>query len=118
MTESNPADSILTTVKGMVGLSEENIDFDFEIIPHINSVLMSLNQMGIGPSTGFVISDKTKKWSDYLGTTTNLEAVKSYIGMKVRLIFDPPSSSFVLESIKNQIAEFEWRLTIQAEGGG
>ena len=76
---------------------------------------MSLNQMGVGPESGFSISDKTKTWVDYLGANANLEAVKSYIYLKVRLIFDPPTSSSLIEAINRQIAELEWRLLIQVD---
>jgi len=110
-------DSILTSIKKLLGIEEDYTQFDIDIIIHINSVFMSLNQMGVGPEIGFTITDKTKKWTDYLAAGINLEAVKSYIYLKVRLIFDPPSSAFVLEAVERQIKEFEWRITNQAEGG-
>lgn len=110
-------DSILTSTKKLLGIQEEYTDFDSDIIIHINSVLMNLNQIGIGPATGYRILGKTEKWADYLSSNINLEGVKTYIYFKVRLMFDPPSSSFVLDSIDRQIKELEWRLNIQAEGG-
>jgi hypothetical protein len=108
-------DSILTSIKKLLGIEEDYTQFDPDIIIYINSTFMSLNQIGVGPETGFTISDKIKKWSDYLGENTNLEAVKSYIYLKTRLIFDPPTSSFVLEAIERQITELEWRLMVQTE---
>ena len=110
-------ESRLTSLKKRLGVEEDYTQFDVDIIIHINSVLMVLNQMGVGPALGFAISSKSQTWTNYLGTNTNIEAVKSFVYMKVRLIFDPPSSSFVLEAIKREITELEWRLTIHAEGG-
>jgi len=108
-------DSILTSIKKLLGPEEDDTHFDPDIVMHINTVLMSLNQIGVGPETGFSISDKTKTWSDYLGTDINFEAVKSYIYLKVRLIFDPPSSTPLIEAIERQINELEWRLIIQTK---
>ena len=110
-------ESILTSIKKLLGLTEDYTQFDDDIIIHINSVFMALTQLGVGPSAGFTITDKTKKWSDYLGAQTNIEAVKSYRYLKVRLIFDPPSSSAVIEAIERQRAELEWRILNQVEGG-
>lgn len=110
-------DSILTSIKNLLGPEEDDTHFDTDIIIHINTVLMSLNQIGIGPEIGFSISDKTTTWATYLGTNTNLEAVKSYIYLKVRLIFDPPSSTPLIDAIERQIKEVEWRLLIQPKGG-
>ena len=111
-------DSILTSIKKLLGIEEEYTQFDADIIIYINSVLMFLNQLGVGPTTGFSITDKSKTWKEYFGTQTNLEAVKSYIYLKVRLLFDPPSSSAVIEAIERQRAELEWRILHQVEGGG
>lgn len=110
-------ESILTSIKKMIGLPEDYIQFDGDLIIHINSVFMALNQLGVGPAAGFTISDKSKTWTDYLGVGTNIEAVKSYMYLKVRLMFDPPSSSAVIEAIERQRAELEWRILNQVEGG-
>lgn len=110
-------DSILTSIKKLLGLTEDYTQFDGDIIVYINSALMTLFQLGVGPSSGFTITDKTKKWSDYLGTTSNIEAVKSYVYLHVRLIFDPPSSSSVIEAIERQKTELESRILYQVEGG-
>lgn len=108
-------DSILTSIKKLLGLDEDYIQFDPDIIMDINTVFMSINQLGIGPVTGFTISDKTQVWHDLLGDRKDVEAIKTYVYMKVRLIFDPPATAFVLEAFERQIHELEWRINIQAE---
>lgn len=108
-------ESILVSIKKMLGLPKECEDFDVDIIMHINTVFMILNQLGVGPTKGFRIEDDETVWSNYISDDNNLEAVKTYIHLKVRLIFDPPLSSAVMEAIKQSIAELEWRLNIQAE---
>lgn len=107
--------SILTIIKQMLGLAEADTHFDQEIIVHINSVLMTLSQIGIGPVSGFSISDASTTWLEYLGEETKLEAVKSYMYLKVRLIFDPPTSGFVVDAFERQATELESRLCIQAD---
>lgn len=107
--------SILDTIKKMLGIGEDDTNFDQDIIVNINSVLMSVNQLGIGSESGVFIIDNTKTWTDLLGDRTDLEAIKSYVYLKVRLLFDPPSSSFVIESMERQITQFEWRLNVQMD---
>ena len=99
----------------MLGISEEYDHFDPDIIMHINSVFMILTQIGVGPSKGFSIEDDTAVWTDFIPDSANIEAVKTYIYMKVKLIFDPPLSSAVMESMKAMISELEWRLNVAAE---
>lgn len=108
-------DSILTSVKKQLGIIEEYEHFDADIIMHINSVLMILTQLGVGPESGFFIEDKTSIWDDFIPESTNLEAVKSYVGLKVRLLFDPPANSSIMEAMNRMISELEWRLNVQAE---
>lgn len=108
-------DSILLSIKKLLGIGDDYEYFDKDIIMHINSVLMILNQLGIGPSAGFFITDESTVWDDFITDVSNLEAIKSYVYMKVRLMFDPPSSSFVINSIENQIKELEWRLNVMVE---
>lgn len=108
-------DSILTSIKKLLGIAEEYDHFDRDIVTHINTVFMVLTQLGVGPNSGFSIKGNTETWSDYLGNSTDLEAVKTYVYLKVRLIFDPPISSAALDSINRSISEFEWRLNLQAE---
>ena len=108
-------DSILTSVKKIIGISEEDESFDTDLIIHINSVLMILNQLGVGPEDGFSITDKSAVWTDVIGDNKLIEAVKTFVGLKVRLIFDPPTSSAVLDSINKTISELEWRINVMVE---
>lgn len=108
-------ESILNTIKKMLGIEQDYDVFDSDIIVFINSALFILTQHGVGPSDGLSISDSTSKWSDFLQDSTNLNAVQSYVYMRVRVAFDPPTSSFVLDSLNKQIAELEWRLNVQVE---
>lgn len=108
-------DSILTSIKKLLMLDESYEHFDKDIIMHINSVLATLTQLGVGPPEGFSISDKNATWSDFIGDAKNLEAVRSYVYLKVRLLFDPPTSSALIDSINRQASEYEWRININAD---
>ena len=109
-------ESILTSIKKLLGITEEYTHFDSDIIMHINSVFMILNQIGIGPEKGFSIADSFATWDEFLPPDNkNFEAVKTYMHLKVKLIFDPPQSSTVMECMKQMISEFECRLNIEAE---
>lgn len=108
-------ESILTSTKKMLGIAEEYDYFDKDIIMHINSVFLNLAQIGVGPEEGFLIEDDTSEWTDFIGDVAQLQAVKSYMYLKVRLLFDPPLNSAVLESMNRMIAEYEWRLRLAAE---
>lgn len=108
-------ESILTSVKKLLGIAEEYQQFDADLIMHINTVFMILTQLGVGPVEGFAIEDKHDEWSDFVEDTTQLQALKSYMYMRVKLMFDPPLSSSVLESMNRMIAEFEWRLRLDAD---
>lgn len=103
-------DNILSSVKKMLGLPAEYNAFDLDIITHINSTFTILTQIGVGPANGFMIEDNTASWSDFIQDMNLYQLVKSYIVLKVRLLFDPPISSAVLECYKTQINEYEWRL--------
>lgn len=104
-------DSILNYVKKNIGLSTDDSHFDPDIISDINNVLSYLTQLGIGPESGFEISDSFAKWSDFLPSEPKWNCVKTYVHLKVKLIFDPPSSSSLLEAINREIKELEWRIT-------
>lgn len=108
-------DSILNSIKKLLGITEEYTHFDPDLILHINSAFMILNQLGVGPETGFYISDNSKTWDEYVSEEENLEAVKTYVHLKVKLMFDPPQSSIVMESMKQMISELEWRLNFAKE---
>ena len=107
--------SILTSIKKLLGITEEYTHFDPDIIMHINSVFMILSQLGVGPVERFSISDSTSTWDEFVTDSQNLEAIKSYMHMKVKLLFDPPQSSAVIEAMNRMISEFEWRLNVAAE---
>ena len=107
-------DSILTSVKKMLGIAEEYTHFDADLIMHINSVFMILAQLGVGPSDGFFIEDDTTTWDEFIQDKKELNSVKSYVGLKVRLLFDPPTSSAAMEAANRLIEEFEWRLNLAA----
>lgn len=105
-------DSILTSIKSMLGIPEEHKHFDTDLIMHINSVFTILTQLGVGPSEGFAIKDETGNWSDFVSEDAKTELVKSYMYLKVKLLFDPPLGSAVIDAINKQINEFEWRLQV------
>lgn len=107
-------DSILTSVKKVLGIKEEYEHFDADIIMHINTVFMILNQMGIGDGS-FTIQDKDAIWTDYLENGPKLEMVKTYVSAKVKMAFDPPSSSVLSEAYNKVIQELEWRLNYEYE---
>lgn len=102
-------ESILTSIKKLLGITEEYAHFDTDIIMHINSVFMILMQLGIGPAEGFSITGDSEVWSDFLSDATWFESVKSYVYLKVKLIFDPPQSGTLLNAMEKQVSEFEWR---------
>ena len=108
-------ESILTSIKKLLGISEDYEHFDNDIVIHINSVFFILNELGVGPAECFVITDKYAKWKDFMPDSTSYELVKSYVYLKVKLLFDPPLNSAVLENIKKMIDEYEFRLNLAAE---
>lgn len=108
-------ESILTSIKKLLGMTADYTHFDTDIIIHINTVFMTLHQLGVGPEEGFKIEDESSVWEDYIEEEDNLEAVKTYIYLKAKLVFDPPTSSAVMEANKQMIQELEWRLNVQAE---
>ena len=107
--------SILTSIKQTLGIESAVTAFDVEIIQAINSALMMLDQLGIGPEGGLVITSAEDVWTDLLGANTNLEAVKSFVYLRTRLLFDPPTTAHLIDVIERQISEIEWRLTTKNE---
>lgn len=104
--------SILNSVKLAIGIQQDYTAFDEQILMHINSVFTILNQLGIGTKNLFIVNTSSQ-WNSFLtGDSANLELVKSYVYLKVKLLFDPPSNSFVQESMQRQIQEYEWRLNV------
>lgn len=107
-------DSILTTIKKLLGLVEDDTSFDTDIIIGINTAFSTLAQLGVGPSNGFSIKDKSETWSDFLSSATDLESIKTYVHLKAKLLFDPPASSAMIDSINNILDELTFRLYVQA----
>lgn len=107
--------SILNSTKKVLGISEEYTAFDEDILMHINTVFSTLNQLGVGPAEGFQVVDSTAVWSDFLAGDLRLNNIKSYMFMRVKLMFDPPSTSYLITSMQNQIDQLEWRISIQRE---
>ena len=105
-------ESILTSIKKMLGIDESYTHFDMDIIMHINSAFFSLTQIGVGPAGGFSITDDSQTWDEFIPENQRIDAVKSYVYAKVRLLFDPPSNSSLIKLLESQIAEFEWRLSL------
>jgi hypothetical protein len=110
------SDSILISVKKILGMSEDYSPFDMDVLMHVNTAFSTLNQIGIGPENGFFIEDATATWGDFLGTDPRLNTAKSFICLRVRLIFDPPTTSYAIDSMNKQLEEFIWRLSVYREG--
>ena len=108
--------SILNSVKKTLNIDPSYTVFDEDILMHINSAFGTLKQLGLGPEVGFQIEDDTAVWEDFLGTDIRYSEVRSYIYLRVRLLFDPPGTSFLVTAIENQIKEMEWRLNVDREG--
>jgi len=111
----NVEGSILNSIKKLLGIAPEYTQFDSDIIMHINSVFMILHQLGIGPKEGFRIENSNNEWSEYITDEDNLDAIKTYMHLKVKIAFDPPLNSTVMEAHRQMISELEWRLNIQRE---
>lgn len=107
-------ESILISIKKLLGIMPDYTNFDDDIIIHINTAFAMLNQLGVGPKGGFMIVDENSAWEEYT-TEKNLNMVKTYIYLKVRLLFDPPTSSVLVESINRSIAELEWRIFLEGD---
>lgn len=104
-------ESILDSIKQLLGIEAEDTNFDNELIIYINGALMIINQLGVGPS-GYSITSSTNTWSEFIIDRANLELVKPAVYLRVRLIFDPPQNSFLVAAIKEQITEYDWRIEI------
>lgn len=110
-------ESILTSIKKLLGITEEYTHFDADLIMHINTVFMVLTQLGVGPSGGYAIESADDEWTDFIpeASIVQVNAVKSYVYLKVKLLFDPPLSSSAMEAINRQISEYEWRLNVAVD---
>lgn len=107
-------DSILDSIKKLLGIQPEYRAFDEDLIIHINTVFAVLNQIGIGPREGFFIVDESTNWDEYM-SDINQASVRTYVYLKVRLLFDPPGSGILVDSINRMISELEWRLYLEGD---
>lgn len=107
-------ESILTSIKKLIGIGENDTTFDTDVIMHINSILSILTQLGVGSKQGFTLTSTQDKWTDFLDESDDqrFNLVKSYVYLRVRLLFDPPANSFTQDAIKKQYEEMEWRITV------
>lgn len=107
--------SILKSVKDNLGIDKEDTVFDGELLTAINTAFFTLCQIGVGPEPPFVVNGNDECWDDFLNNIDELAMIKSYVSLKTRLLFDPPTSSPLMDTIKNQIAEYEWRLNVETD---
>lgn len=112
------SESILRSTKKILGLDADYTAFDHDIITHINTALSILNQLGVGPVDGYMIEDASTTWDLFLGDDVNLNTVKSYVYLRVRLLFDPPTTSYMITAMQDQLRELEWRLSMYRESTG
>jgi hypothetical protein len=112
----NIPNSILETTKKALGIAPDYDVFDSDIIMHINSVFFTLHQLGYGPDAGFQIEDEYATWDTFLGADPLLNSIKSYMYLRVRILFDPPATSYHISAMKEQIQELEWRLSVHHDG--
>lgn len=109
------SDSILTNTKKVLGIAEEYTAFDFDVMMHINSVFSTLQQLGVGPEEGFEITGDGEEWQDFLDGDKRLNNVKTYVYLRVRLLFDPPTTSYLIDALDKQRQELEWRINSYRE---
>lgn len=107
--------SILTSTKKILGVGGADTSFDLDIITHINTAFSTLTQLGVGPVDGFMIEDADAEWEDFIGEDNRYQSVKSYVFLKVRQLFDPPTTSYLITAVEQQIKELEWRLNTNRE---
>lgn len=108
-------ESILTSIKKMLGIEEDYTHFDPDIIVHINSAFSILRQLNVGPVDGFFIENSASTWSDFVPDSKRIQMVKTYVYLQVRIMFDPPATSTVMEAFRSQIKELEWRLNVEVD---
>ena len=108
-------DSILKSTKKILGLADDYTVFDLDVITHINAAFSILDQLGVGPLGGFFIEDESAEWGDYIAPSNQLNLIKTYVFLKVRMLFDPPGTSFLITAMTDQIKEYEWRLNVFRE---
>lgn len=107
--------SILRSVKKILGLEPSYTVFDQDVMMFINGAFSTLTDLGVGPANGFAIDSATNVWSEFLGDITQLSSVKTYIHLRVKMVFDPPTTPYVIAAFEKQISELEWRLNVRRE---
>ena len=107
--------SILKSTKKKLGLDPSYTAFDIDVIDHINGVFVTLNDLGVGPESGFMIEDDSSTWEDFMGLDPRMNSVKNYVFLRVRMIFDPPATSYHTQAMAEQIKELEWRISVRRE---
>lgn len=110
------SESILDSTKKVLGIEPDYVAFDMDVMMHINSAFSTLNQLGLGPEEGYMVQESSDEWGDFLNDDMRLNSVKTYVYLKVRILFDPPTTSFVLTAMQEQIKELEWRISTYREG--
>jgi hypothetical protein len=109
--------SILKSTKKVLGIGPDDTSFDLDVITHINSAFSHLHQLGVGPAEGFVIEDETATWDQFMVTSPPiLSLLKTCVYLRVRMLFDPPTTSYLVTAMEQQIVEHEWRLNVLREG--
>lgn len=106
------SNSILDSTKKILGIAQDYTIFDLDIITHINSTFSTLTELGVGPDVGFAISDNSAIWTDFMGDSLRLNNVKTYVYLRVRMLFDPPQTGYLVTAMQDQIRELEWRLNV------
>ena len=106
--------SILDSIKQLLGIDVNDNNFDKELVVYINGALMILNQLGVGPENGYLIDNNYNTWEEFIGERDDLEIIKSAVYLRVRLIFDPPQNSFLVNALEKQMEEYDWRITLQS----
>jgi hypothetical protein len=109
--------SILNSVKKVLGMEASYTAFDTDVLMHINTAFSTLHQLGVGPPDAFVVSNSTPEWSSFIASVDGIEAVRSYVFLRVRLLFDPPTTSFGITAMENMVKEMEWRLNAVVDVG-
>jgi hypothetical protein len=110
--------SILISTKKILGLDADYTVFDLDVITHINTAFSTLTQLGVGPADGFMIEDDSAVWTDFIADDLQYNSVKSYVFLRVRQLFDPPQTSYLIDAVDRQIKELEWRLNVHREETG
>lgn len=110
--------SILTSTKNVLGIAEDYTVFDLDIITHINTAFTTLTQLGVGPVNGFMIDDESAVWDDFIDDDDQYNSVKTYVYLRVRMLFDPPQTSYLISAMERQIEQLEWRLNVHREETG